>query len=259
MADTFHPAFPQPDNPEAVVWRYMDFWKFEWLVGEGRLYMPSASKLGDPFEGTAPHGEIAWWDNAISEAGTPEQRSVLTYNKDILSRFRASFREQMYYVSCWHMSAFESGAMWRAYATTAESVSVRTTYRALQEALPPFVMLGRVRYIDYRCDRLPSLNLFEAVTHKDRYYAFEQEVRAVALPPATPEMGLNEFQSAHFEASSEPGTLVYAPLIDVRRLVHAIVLHPNATADFEQEVEQFCVAHALPAPEKSKAVRVPLA
>jgi hypothetical protein len=27
-----HPAFPQPSDARGLVWRYMDFAKFEWLV-----------------------------------------------------------------------------------------------------------------------------------------------------------------------------------------------------------------------------------
>ena len=236
----------------------MDRWKFEWFVTYGRLYMPLANRLGDPFEGTAPRGEIEWWDQAIAEAATSEQKAILEHNKNFLARFRASFRDNIYYVSCWHMSAFENGAMWPAYTTSLESVAIRTTYRALQEALPSFVLLGMVRYIDYSCERLPSMNLFEAIMHKDQYYAFEREMRAVATPPAVPELGLDEFRADHFESENKPGVLVYAPTIDVGKLVHGVVLHPKATADFEQRMEHLCTANSLPRPERSRVIRTPM-
>ncbi len=53
-----HPAFPEPDDPSAVIWRYMDAPKFEWLVNCGRLFMPSADRLGDPLEGSTPPGDL---------------------------------------------------------------------------------------------------------------------------------------------------------------------------------------------------------
>ncbi len=42
------PAFPQPDDPSAVIWLYMDAPKFEWLVNCARLFMPNADRLGEP-------------------------------------------------------------------------------------------------------------------------------------------------------------------------------------------------------------------
>jgi hypothetical protein len=41
-----HPAFPQPDDPSVVIWRYVDASKFEWLVNCGRLFMPAPIGLG---------------------------------------------------------------------------------------------------------------------------------------------------------------------------------------------------------------------
>ena len=60
-----HPAFPQPADPDVAIWRYMDAPKFEWLIGNERLFMPSACRLGDPLEGTTPGGEIQWWRREI--------------------------------------------------------------------------------------------------------------------------------------------------------------------------------------------------
>jgi len=55
-----HPAFPQPTNLNVRVWRYLDYWKLEWLLTERRLAMPTADKLGDKFEGSTPEAEIDW-------------------------------------------------------------------------------------------------------------------------------------------------------------------------------------------------------
>lgn len=64
------PAFPQPLDCSVTIWRYMDWPKFEWLVKNKRLFMPSASRLGDPFEGTTPKGELEWWKR---EAASTEE------------------------------------------------------------------------------------------------------------------------------------------------------------------------------------------
>jgi len=53
--DIVHPAFPQPQNLDEGVWRYLDFIKFEWMVDNNCLFMPSADNLGDPLEGNSTY------------------------------------------------------------------------------------------------------------------------------------------------------------------------------------------------------------
>jgi hypothetical protein len=76
-----HPAFPQPDDPSAVIWRYMDASKFEWLVDCARLFMPNADRLGDPLEGSTPPGELEWWRREAANAETEETRRIIEYNR----------------------------------------------------------------------------------------------------------------------------------------------------------------------------------
>src|SRR6516165_4771459 len=81
-----HPAFPQPPDPSVAIWRYMDASKFTWLVANGRLFMPRADRLGDPFEGTTPSGELEWWKREAANADTDESRGIIEYNRSFLSR-----------------------------------------------------------------------------------------------------------------------------------------------------------------------------
>jgi hypothetical protein len=111
--DYQHPAFPQPADPGAVLWRYMSIDKFKWLVSERRLFMPVATKLGDPFEGTTPQGELDWWRGEAERATSKEQREIIEQNRVKLSAFAKAFQGH-YYVSCWHMNRYENDAMWKA-------------------------------------------------------------------------------------------------------------------------------------------------
>jgi hypothetical protein len=247
-----HPAFPQPDNESVILWRYMDVSKFNWLVEFGRLFMPSADRLGDPREGTTPPGEIEWWKRAVENADTAEQRRILEHNRKFLSRMAQALRNH-YYVSCWHMNSYENRAMWDCYTAGPKAVAIRTTYAALRVALPRYIEMGVVRYIDYAIARLPTMNMFEYVTHKDSYYGFESEVRAVVLHPAGENINVTHFQENHFESETIPGFLVFAPSVDVKELVQAVVLHPKASADFKAEIVQVCSNAGLPEPELSRS------
>ncbi len=160
-------------------------------------------------------------------------RSIPLHQKS--GRTRTS-RSQSPEYACWHMNPHENSAMWGYYTTSSEAVAVRTSYATLRAALPAYVEMGVVRYIDYATGRLPSMNMFEYIMHKDNYYGFEQEVRAVGTPPAVKELGLEDFTANHFELGEIPGFLVYAPPVDMGKLIHGVVLHPDASDTFTQKV-----------------------
>jgi hypothetical protein len=251
MSDQYqHPAFPPPRHPDVVLWRYLDFEKFEWFVGNRRLFMPSAQFLGDPLEGTTPAGHLDWWRSLVEGATSEEQRRIIEQNKEKLSAFAHVFRPH-YYVSCWHMNALENAKMWRCYTKTSEAVAVATSYRVLRASLPAYVEIGMVRYIDYASERLPSLNMFEYITHKNINFCFEREVRAIALPPTTEGLGATHFQDNHFESETQKGFLVFAPEVDVESLIHRVVLHPESSSEFIEKIRSICEGAGLPTPVPS--------
>ena len=251
-----HPAFPQPD-PTVTLWRYMDASRFRWLAEHGRLFMPSADRLGDPLEGTTPPGELKWWQREAAEADTEEKRRIIEHNRAFLSRMAQAFQKN-YYVSCWHMNTHENHAMWGCYTRQPESVAIRTTYEALRAGLPSYVDMGKVRYTDYATDRLPTMNMFEYIMHKDSYFAFESEVRAVAFPPAVDGLGRAEFLENLFESEDVPGFHVFAPVMDLASLIKGAVLHPEASPGFEAEISALCESKGLPPPERSRRNRPPV-
>src|SRR5271155_6016592 len=98
-----HPAFPQPTNLNAVIWRYMAIEKFEWLVAERRLYMARADLLGDDHEGTTPPAELAGWRMAAEQAEDEHRRRTIENNSAQLSEYAEVFRKS-YYISCWQIA-----------------------------------------------------------------------------------------------------------------------------------------------------------
>ncbi len=51
-AETGHPVFLSPDDPNIKVWRYLDFTKYVSLLETRSLYFSRSDRLGDPFEGS---------------------------------------------------------------------------------------------------------------------------------------------------------------------------------------------------------------
>ena len=246
-----HPAFPQPENQDCILWRYIDLWKFEWLASWCRLLMPAARCLGDPLEGTRPGGDIRWWDRQVASTCSPERRRVAVHNHRFISAAAAMVRESAF-VSCWSMNARESLQMWSCYTTGPDSVAVCTTYGTLRRLLPKYVECGVVRYVEHPSARFPTFNIFEYVMHKDSQYRFENEARAVAFQPATGPQGLSEFRQHLFESETKPDFHVFAPPVDLGTLVTRVVLHPGATGDVADVVRQWCSERAIPAPVQSE-------
>jgi len=252
-----HPAFPQPEDDTVVLWRYMDVQKFRWLVENSRLFMPSVVRLGDPLEGTAPKGRIIWWQREAENANSEEHRHIIENNRAFISGVSQILRNN-YYVSCWHMNQSENHAMWQCYTTRPEAVAIRTTYASLRECLPDYIEIGVVRYIDYSEEDLPTMNMLEYIMHKDEYYGFESEVRVVVLYPPEGAVGSEHFKQNHFESDSAPGLLVYAPQIQLNQLIHGVVLHPDASQEFQAQTSLICDEAGLPQPQISRKEREPL-
>ncbi len=248
--DYQHPAFPQPSNPNATLWRYMDKNKFKWLVSEGRLFMPAAPKLGDPFEGTTPQGELNWWREEATRAASDEERHIIEQNRVRLSAFAKGFLEH-YYVSCWHMNCYENYALWKIYTKSEDAVAIQTTLPALRDCLPEYVNIGMVKYIDYLTERLPTMNMFEYIMHKRIEFSFEQEIRAVASGILTDQLGGIHLREHLFEKEDNPSFKIFAPPIKANQLIQRIVLPSSTTTDLALEIKSICAAYALPLPELS--------
>jgi hypothetical protein len=247
-----HPSFPQPADKSQIIWRYMDSDKFEWLLENGRLFMPTADHLGDPREGSAPLGEIEWWEQEYNRATTDEQRATIAHNRQFFANFSQYFRPR-YYVSCWHMNEHENYSMWRCYTKTKRAVAIRTRYAALRKFLPDTALMGVIRYIDYSKDRLPWGNMFEYIMHKDITFKYESEVRAVVTAPPNDQLGLQNFLKDHFTLTANPSFRLYAPRVDVKSLIDGIVLHPEAS-----KVHKLATANGLPAPTPSRETAKPV-
>lgn len=150
------------------------------------------------------------------------------------------------------MNSSEKKQMWRSYTKSADSVAIRTTYQELKLLLPNYVYIGMVRYINYTSDRLPSLNLFEYITHKHIFYQFENEVRAVAFPPAFEEVGSKHFQENLFELEKVLGFRAFAPTLDIKRAIQEIVFHPESSSKFEEKINNLCANKELTIPRRSQ-------
>lgn len=234
-----HPAFRPPEDPDAMIWRYLDFAKFVWLLDQRRLSMPHCRMMEDPFEGSTPLAEL----ERIEAEGTRDP--------DGLRRLAAEFRKG-YFVSAWHRNDVESEAMWKLFSASTNAVSLRTTFRRLRSALPSYVGVGVVHYIDYRRETLPDLDLFQWIMHKRKSFAHEREVRAVASLHTPDEYGGRDIRAQCDEAG-------FYPPVDIPALIESVHVHPLAEPWFVDLVRRVVAKYGFDLPvHRSELAAKPL-
>jgi hypothetical protein len=180
---------PEPKNPKASIWRYIEFWKLRDLLQNRELYFRRSDELNDEHEGLPPS----------------EYERVLNLSKfelnDIIDRDHhigsiAQFR-QSFYVNCWHLHTEETAAMWARYGK--DGVAIVSRYDLLKQVLDPLtdkVMVGLIRY---GIKHLIGWNVVRFITTKRGKYLSEREVRAMIWLTDTGD-GMNR----HFDENNRP-------------------------------------------------------
>jgi len=264
MDHRFHPSFPQPHDPDVALWRYMDLFKFRNLAQTGRLFMPNARAFGDQLEGSTPQGEIDRRASWIANAQTDEQRATAKHNHNFYTEMSRKLRA-LYFVSCWHMNQFENEVMWNAYTRPEDGVAIRVSYTDLQQSLPRWVQMGVVSYVDYEKDEFARhgdtpghINMYAWIMHKDIQYYAENEVRAVAVPPVTEELGRAEFAADVLPPAREGDFHAYAPKLPMHEIIKEVIVRHGAPEELKASVGALCEEIGLPHPTSSRRARRPV-
>lgn len=213
-----HPSFPQPENREMRLWRYMDFTKFVALISSANLFFCRADLFRDPFEGSYSKVNLSMRPEIYKDI--PGTESILTQMSDFYKRVRG-----LTFINCWHANEYESAAMWDLYAKTNEAVAIETTYEKLQNILPNEAFLGCVKYIDYETDWLPEGNSFNPFMHKRKSFEHEREVRSV----------IQEIKGNNTDAQPS-GISVPIVLDEMISSIHVAPTAPDWFADLVTEV-----------------------
>jgi hypothetical protein len=146
---------------------------FESMLAQRSLWFSrlDAMHAADPFEGSLPAAVYAelqkQYDAGVMSAG---------------KMFGEIWSHKRMMISCWHISHWESTAMWKIYAAE-KAVCIQSTFSKLNATLGSNVRgIGLVSYIDYRTDHLAHNHPFwSRYLHKRKSFDFERELRAIHL------------------------------------------------------------------------------
>jgi hypothetical protein len=176
----------------------MDFAKFMSLISRKQLYFSNLEVLAtsDPHEGllSQPNYRHRQW-HTIADL-TPEERKMIFHVEMKGEQQRIQFESQRnsreywlrrrFYdrrtllVNCWHLSQYESAAMWVQYAMGGQGIAITSTFERIIKAFSGALerlFLGMVKYLDW--GKEPVDNSFVLPFAKRLSFAHEQELRLV--------------------------------------------------------------------------------
>ena len=191
-----------PEDPDTIVWKYLDLSKFLDLLMSRKLFMSRSDKFEDQYEGT------------FSEPTYEEIKKLSENNPEFLDYYK-SHREKVV-VSSWHINEYESFAMWQIFTQNNEGLAIQSTIGRLQKALKPEInysqFIGEVNYIDYKKEYIPFDNLFFPFMFKRKSFQYEREVRIIS-------------DLAESNIKINDGIKID---VDVNQLIEKIYIHPKS-------------------------------
>ena len=158
-----------PEDPETIVWKYLDLSKFLDLLLSQRLFMSRSDKFEDQYEGT------------FSEPTFEEIKKLSQHNPEFLKFYKE--RREKVVISSWHINEYESFAMWQIFTQNNEGLAIQSTVGRLQSALQADTTyqqsIGEVNYIDYKKEHIPFDDMFFPFLFKRKSFIYEREIRII--------------------------------------------------------------------------------
>lgn len=164
------PHITLTDDPNTIVWKYLDLSKFLDMLLSKKLFMSRSDKFEDQYEGT------------FSEPTYEEIKKIAANNPKFLDYYK-SHREKVV-ISSWHANEYESFAMWQIFTKNNEGLAIQSTIGRLKEALKPEKhfeqYIGEVNYIDYKKEYIPFDDTFFPFLFKRKSFQYEREIRIIS-------------------------------------------------------------------------------
>lgn len=196
------PNIKLPEDPDTIVWKYLDLSKFLDLLISKKLFMSRSDKFEDQYEGT------------FSEPTFEEIKKLAINNPEFLNYYK-THREKVA-ISSWHINEYESFAMWQIFTQNSEGLAIQSTIGRLQKALEPEKNLkqfiGQVNYIDYKKEYIPFDDLFFPFLFKRKSFQYEREVRIIS-------------DTSDTKITINDGIKIN---VDISQLIDKIYIHPKS-------------------------------
>lgn len=224
----------EPEDKDAVIWRFMELWKFKDLMNTGELYFCRADLFDDESEGLPPERYVH-----VLGLSRFDIHDIQELNNHLgsLAQFREAF-----FINCWYLFDQETAAMWKKYGQ--DGVAICSRYSLLKTALDSCDGRPHLGLVRYGSKHLTGWNTQRFITTKREEYEQEKEVRALLWVPdelAAVNRHFDENNVAHPRPLTAPPARVPKGLrrrIDVKSLLTEIVVSPRAAETTLAEVRE---------------------
>lgn len=190
------------EDPDTIIWKYLDLSKFVDLLLYQKLFMSRSDKFEDQYEGT------------FSEPTYEEIKKLGKDNPNFLDYYKTHRKNVV--ISSWHINEYESFAMWQIFTQKNEGLAIQSTLGKLQKALEVDTeyeqYIGEVNYIDYKKEYIPFDNTFFPFLFKRKSFQYEREVRVIS-------------DLTNFNLEIDNGVKIG---IDIKELIEKIYIHPKS-------------------------------
>ena len=197
-----NPNITLPEDPNTIVWKYLDLSKFLDLLLYRKLFMSRSDKFEDQYEGT------------FSEPTYEEIKKLSINNPDFLDYYKTHRKNVV--ISSWHINEYESFAMWQILTQNSEGLAIQSTIGRLQKAMDVEKdfnqYIGEVNYIDYKKEYIPFDDMFFPFLFKRKSFQYEREVRIIA-------------DLSEHDIKINDGLKIE---VDIDQLIEKIYIHPKS-------------------------------
>ena len=169
----------------------MDFPRFVSMLDRKALFFVKASKFRDLYEGTIPKyndlNRASVYEEQRNSFQSEEQfnRFIETMPSTMKSLFKAL--REIILINSWHYNEYESADMWDLYSQANAGIAIQSTYRKLRDSFQnntdDTIWIGKVNYLDFNKEWMNEWDTLEAFVIKRKYFAQENEIRAVTSLP----------------------------------------------------------------------------
>ncbi|MBO9543696.1 DUF2971 domain-containing protein [Caulobacter sp.] len=243
-----HPNVTEP-AASVLLWRYTDLAKFTALLLGQKLWLSSAEQLAvqDPYEATLPEPSAkAFSDFARADLQNAGHADMPDFQEQ-LAKLYETVRPYLF-VNCWHMSAVESVAMWKIYASEHAGIAIVSSSERMARAFRKSkleVHLGQVSYVDHEAQFMGP-NLFDVALKKRLSYAYESEAILIHM----------------FGSGGKIGPLPTPPpgvevACNLNHLIERVVISPAADVWFLEMVKALCRKMGVRRPVVQSRLLVP--
>jgi len=258
-------------QPAFDVWKFLNppqtgtvLWKAPTLIEYGSLWIARPNTFSDKDESMFPAlnatdesfcEEVALHLGLSAEQAAERKQRFLARNPSSL-REGIRARTQLCGVSCWYQDSHESERMWSEYVPDSKGAVVFTTLKQFDEALgwttPQYnkdakPMFATINYVDRDNFFLINDGYYHLLTIKGEGFKHEREVRLIAKSPALVRATANHANPSREEVFTLGATAGkgFNLLIDLKRLVSEIRVHPSAPCEYADEIRRLLISKHL--------------